>query len=300
MKNKMISSHQGSGRNVPLAFTGSLLFTGLGQLYTAQAVKGLTFLMLRIAVAGVFPVLLYYNRQFPLFYTMAGCLLADIIIVLTCAFHAGISAGRNEDSGFKQYMRMPFYILYGAGVLLVQLYIYGMLISMISVNTVHDSNMRPSMVQGDVVVVVNFPGISASAGDMVTVYTGERKEMRRVVAAGPENIIIRGSTIKINNTALETTILTDTVAERLKLENREEYYLERNDNIVYPVMIPGNEKKNRGNLSMLYLEKDQVLLASDTRTADVWFMKVDIEDINGKAAGVLHSPQRGIWLMPLQ
>ncbi len=300
MKNKMISSRQSSGRNVPLAFAGSLLFTGLGQLYTAQAVKGFTFLMLRIAVAGVFPVLLYYNRQFPLFYTMAGCLLADILIVLTCAFHAGFSAGRSEDIQFKQYMRIPLYILYGVGVLAVQLFIYGLLVSMISVNTVQVPDMMPSIMKGDRVLVIKSPGISSTAGDMVTVFSGKRKKIRRVVAGGPENIIISGSIIKINNTPLEKTILTDAVADRLKLENREEYYIERNDNIVYPVMIPGNGKKKRGSVRMIYLEKDHVLLAADNRTGDEWFMKVDAEDITGRVAGVLHSPKRGIWLMPLQ
>lgn len=282
------------------AFAGSLIFTGLGQVYAGAASKGIVFLLLRIAVAGIFPVLLFYNREFPLLYTMAGCVLLDMIILISCAIHAGVTAGKSGSIGYTPYMRLPVYVAYALAVLLVLTFIYGMLFSMVSLSTMPSSRMEPVIMKDDRVLVVRFPGLLPSVGDTVVVARGEEKLIRRVVAAGPENVIIKGTAISVNNTPLERTIMSDDVAARLKLVNREEYYLERNDDTLYPVMIPAKEMQKGGGTSMIYLAKEKLLVAADNRTGDEWFMKVSNDQIAGRVAGVLYSPGRGIWFLAVQ
>jgi len=300
MKDKVISSAHDTGRSRVGAFVGSLIFTGLGQVYAGAASKGIVFLLLRIAVAGIFPVLLFYNREFPLFYTMAGCVLLDIIILISCAIHAGVMAGKSGSIGFKQYMRPYVYIIYALAVLLVLTLIYGMLFSMVSITTMPSSRMEPVIMKDDRILVIRFPGLVPSVGDTVFITRGEEKLIRRVVAAGTENVIIKGTAIRVNNTPLERTIMSDDVAERLKITNREEYYLERNDDTLYPVMIPAKERQQGGGTSMVYLAKEKYLVASDNRTGDDWFLKVESDQIAGRVAGVLYSPGRGIWFLAVQ
>jgi len=300
MKDKLITSAHDTGRSRVGAFAGSLFFTGLGQVYAGAASKGIVFLLLRISVAGIFPVLLFYNREFPLLYTMAGCVLLDIIILISCAVHAGVMAGKSGSIGFKQYMRPYVYFVYALGVLLVLTLIYGMLFSMVSIATMPSSRMEPVIMKDDRVLVIRFPGLVPSAGDTVLIVEGEEKMIRRVVASGPENVIIKGTVIRVNNVPLERTIMNDDVAARLKIANREEYYLERNDDTLYPVMIPAKERLKGGSASMIYLAKEKYLAASDNRTGDEWFMKVESDQIAGRVAGVLYSPERGTWCLAVQ
>ncbi|MFW5862337.1 MAG: S26 family signal peptidase [Spirochaetota bacterium] len=300
MNDKLISSAHDTGRSRVGAFAGSLIFTGLGQLYAGAASKGIVFLLLRIAAAGIFPVLLFYNREFPLFYTMVGCVLFDIFIIISCAIHAGVTAGKSGSIGFKQYMRPYVYIVYALGVLLVMTLIYGMLFSMVSLTTMPSPRMEPVIMKDDRILIIRFPGLVPSVGDSVLITRGEEKLIRRVVAAGPENVIIKGTAIRVNNTPLERTIMSDHIAARLKIANREEYYLERNDDILYPVMIPPKGRQKGGGTSMIYLAKEKYLAASDNRTGDDWFLKVESDQVSGRVAGVLYSPGRGIWFLPVQ
>jgi len=299
MKDKLISSAHDTGRSRMVAFAGSLFFTGLGQVYAGAASKGVVFLLLRIAVAGIFPVLLFYNREFSLFYTMAGCVLIDVIIIISCAAHAAVIAGKSGGISFKRYMRPSLYVAYSIVILLLLVFMYGMLYSMVSVTTMRSSRMEPIMMEEDTILVVRFPGLVPSVGDTMVISSGEDNMIRRVVAAGPENVIIKGTSIRIDNTALERTIMTDDIAARLKISNREALYLERNDDAMYPVMIP-EQNRQKGGTSMIYLAKGQYLLAADNRTGDDWFLKVSRNQLAGRVVGVLYSAGRSMWCLPVQ
>jgi len=284
MADKIIQTLKTKARNPGVSFVLSLIFTGMGQMYNGDLVRGAAFCLLRTMPFLALPAWIITRR--PATSLIAFFCFIAIVMVITIAspLEALIHARREREMPLKAYNSNLYYALFALVQIILTAIGVLIIVTCFSIDRVKDKTAGP-LLRPDEIVLINciMPG-GPQRGELVMMDGGA---VGRVVALGGDTVIYDDNVFFVNGTLLSLGYLADQVIDRFSSE-REEILSESNEGRKYPIQF-----KQSPSITLQAIprpiRKGTVLVAADTRLEEGFARAVAMDSVRGRVEGILFS-----------
>ncbi|MBN2040808.1 MAG: signal peptidase I [Spirochaetes bacterium] len=289
MKSNIISSEVTFKRRPFSAFVLSFFFTGLGQVYNGNFIKGLIYSVLRIFSLLAIPLYLFMNgKEFSVFF-LFPVLCVHLLIWIISPLEALYTASKKKFFNLRWFNSIIIYFLYAvifAGLLTLSCMLFPKLFS---IDRITSDNMNPGLVKGEYLLINKSGIISADTGDIVLFSYGEEEAAGRIIAKQGDIVEVNRNNISVNNASLSYNVFNDGDAEKMNITDFQEVFFEINAERKYAVIISQEKKAEEKTKKQFIIGDDEVLIAFDNRAADEVYVKTVTSSIRGIVQGIIFS-----------
>ena len=299
MKNKIIRTENLKKRNLIVSFILSLLFTGLGQMYNGDLLKGVVFFVFRILTLLIIPVYITFNIIESYIYFFVVIAFLHTMAILLSPVEAVFSARKKAEISLNRYNSLIFYFFYAILSLIISILPLSLTSSFFSIEKVKTDLMHPSLLEEEYALVYRYTKNGFVPGDVIS-YAGKNEEIRmgRVLANGGDIVNFNDNAYQINGKALPLGIFSDEELNMKGQENAENLFFEVNSGRKYAVKsytskLSSNSMENSGIL----VDENILFIAFDNRTKESKYDLVDISSVTGRIEGIIYSDRLNRILM---
>ncbi len=279
MKGSIITSSKIKTRHPALAGFLSMLFTGLGQVYNGEGLKGAAFLvMLTIAILCIPLAAIAYGQE-RIILMIPLMLIFSIFVVILSAVEAVCKAVSVRETKMKYYNTWYCYTAYAASAACSLLVLINAATSFFSMEQINGELSSPSLRTGEILLIYSPLRGAPQKGDLVAY----NKNYARVVASTGDAVKIIKNRIAVNGKTLPLektgTADLDTPAGITGL------FRETNGGRTYPVLIPSRIPDK----TFTRLKENELCIMNDDRTGDAFMKIIRVSEIEGIVSGIIFS-----------
>jgi hypothetical protein len=284
MADKIIQTLKTKERNPGVSFVLSLIFTGMGQMYNSDLVRGAAFCLLRAMPFLVLPAWILTRRPATTITAFFFFIAVVLAITIAAPLEALMRSRKIREMPVRVYNTNFFYILFGLVQVILTAVGVLIIVSFFSIELVRDEKAGP-LLQPDEMVLINryMPG-GPRRGELIMMADGS---VGRVVALGGDTVIYNDNVFFVNGGLLSLGYLTDEVIARFSAE-REDILSESNEGRKYPVKFKQSPSIAPQEIPRP-MRKGIVLIAADTRLEQGFARVVQADAIQGRVEGILFS-----------
>jgi hypothetical protein len=284
MADKIIQTLKMKARNPGISFVLSLIFTGMGQMYNGDLVRGVAFCLLRTIPFLALPAWIITRR--PATTMTAFFCFIPIVLAITIAspLEALIRARKSREIPLKVYNSGIYYALFGLVHIILTAIGVLIIVSFFSIERVKDEKAGPLLKPDEIVLINRYMPGGPRRSELVMMAGGA---VGRVMAQGGDTVIYDDNVFFVNGTILSLGYLADEVIARFSPE-REDILSEKNEGRKYPVRF----KQSPSIVPREFprpIRKGTVLVASDTRLEEGFALVVKADAVRGRVEGILFS-----------
>jgi len=208
-------------RNPIIAFLGSLIFHGFGQMYNGQIKKGILFLTIIL----ILPFIYGFTRIGTSFIGFASILIIDISFRIYVIYDATITAKKLKNYSLKPYNTWYYYLLFLSVTSIFWFYENNRIIGIQSYHIPTTANEPTIQVDDRLVAdLYAYKNSEPTYGDLVVFQQKDslNPSMYRVIGLPGDNVKIENSFLIINNIQCKTTYIKETESEQFIVNEYEE------------------------------------------------------------------------------
>jgi signal peptidase I len=273
--------NQNTPRQAWLAFTFSLLFPGLGQVYCGRIGRGLFFMLVYLFLVPAYCVLLAHTSPIATAWLLGSVLLCLGICLIPCVDALVLTRRIRPDYRLKDYNRCSIYILLtligGGAALGFSLYLRNHYFEAFRVPA---ASMVPTILPGDRIAANKraYRYQDPQRGDLVVfrpVVDRHRHYIKRVIAVAGDTVEIRQGQVILNGTALARDLQADSILDHVTVLHpagphrgqpiRGQVYHEVLDDVVYPIVSSGGAADAAADFGPITIEDHHCFVLGDHR-----------------------------------
>lgn len=269
-----------------IAFTLSLLVTGLGQVYCGSASRGIVLMLLRVVSVIAVPCYGFINPGENMLTEIFIAVSAFLLITISSPAEALVRAYLSRQTVKQKYNRYSFYISFTIVNIILTLFSISVFFTVFEL-CVNPESQRPLFIKGDI-LAVNRINIPYRSGETVM---GQNCIPVRVTGLPGESVIFSNGRFSINGSELPRSIYSETELSGKSLWDND-VVLEQNGNSSYAV-VPSKK-----NIKLTATPgKNEYYTAPDDRNMTVNFGVLTADSIKGRIEGIFFSPARRKFLI---
>lgn len=284
MADKIIQTHRREARRPGAAFALSLFFTGLGQMYNGDLLKGAALLLMRTAALLAVPAAMITRDPVSGITAFISLAAASLAITIASPVEALARAKLNRELPVRAYNSARAY----AGYIVIQLFINVTLslimASFFTAGQVTDRRGEPLLERGDIVLIYRYAPHGYRRGDLVFLDDGATG---RVIALPGDTVRYANNIFYINGRSLPLGYLPDETISRFSAI-REDVLSEANEGRKYPVRFRQSAVVALQGITPL-IARGSVLVSADSRLVKDFARVIPADAIYGRVEGVLFS-----------
>jgi hypothetical protein len=283
MADKIIQTQKTKARNPRVSFVLSLIFTGMGQMYNGDLVRGAAFCLLRTIPLLALPAWVITRKPAASITVFICFMLIVLAITIASPLEALMSARRNPELPLRVYNSNLYYSFFALAQIILTVVAVLILASFFSIERVKDGTAGPLLKQDDIILIDCYMPRGPRRGELVMMAGGA---VGRVVALGGDTVRYNNNVFFVNGTPLSMGYLADKIIARFS-PDREDVISESNDGRRYPVRF-----KQSPDITLHVdgpIRKGTVLVATDTRLEKDFARVAPAESIRGRVEGILFS-----------
>jgi len=277
-----------------LPFILSLLFIGLGEIYSSKASQGIIFFLSRSFLLIFAPIYLSLSNSTNSFYIF----LIVIAIICTLSLFSPIYAihlFRKSKGKQKSYNKKIVYSFFAIVNIIITATFTIFMASQIKIIKIKKTAISPLISKGDFILTISN-NYNIRKGEMIVYQKNKKIDIGRVIAIGKNSISIKNDFFAINRTPLPIKNLTDSENRILQPLNTENIIIECNNKRRYPLQINVNPKKIQKEVTINLNEKE-ILVAKDNRNNNNFYTIIKQKNIKSKIKGIIYSKIKGKYLI---
>jgi len=264
-----------------LAFTLSLLFPGLGQVYCGRIGRGLLFMLAYLLLVPVYCVLLAHTSPIATHWLLVSVLLCLGICLIPCVDAFVLTRRIRPDYERKDYNRCSIYVLLaligGGAALGFSLYLRNHYFEAFRVPA---ASMVPTILPGDRIAANKqaYHYQDPRRGDLIVfrpVVDRHIHYIKRVIAVAGDTVEIRQGKVILNGTALTRDLKSDSILDHLAMQHPAgprkgqpmggQVYHEKLDGVVYPILVSNGSDGPFADMAPITIEDHHCFVLGDYR-----------------------------------
>jgi len=283
MGEALIQTRKTASRRPGVAFMLSLVFPGLGQMYTGDLAGGIAFTLLRPLAIVAAPVWAAGRNTSAVDVIIVFMLIAAVLTIAS-PVEARMRARRNAELPVRSYNAAGPYILFTIAGIILHCAAIMALAAFFSIRIYDGFRAGPLLSPGDLILVRHYIPDGPQRGDLALLDDGSAA---RVIALSGDRVKYVDNIFFINGRKLSLGYLDDTIIARFAAD-RGDVLSETGDAGPYPVRFRQSPDITLQGVNGL-VGKESLLVACDTRLDSDFARIVRASSFSGRVEGVLFS-----------
>jgi signal peptidase I len=284
MTDKIIQTHKREPRSPGAAFALSIFFTGLGQMYNGDLLKGAAFLLMRVSALLAVPAAMITRDPVSGITAFISLTAASLVITVASPVEALVRAKLNRELPVRAYNSVHAYAGYAIVQLFINIAVVLIMASFFTAGQVTDRRSEPLLENGDIVLIYRYEPHGYRRGDLVFLGDGG---LGRVIALPGDAVRYTNNIFYINGRSLPFGYLPDDTISRFSVM-REDVLSESNEGRKYPVRFKQSAAVTLQGMTPL-VARGSVLVSADSRLVKDFARVIQADTIYGRIEGILFS-----------
>jgi len=289
MLNKIIKSEITHNRNSFTAFILSFFFTGLGQIYNGDLLKGFVLFILRILPLLLIPLLIFFEDINLYINIIVFIMVFHIFIWLGAPIEGLLYARKIKKISLNRYNSVIFYSIYGVFNFFILVFSIQLVLLFYSIEKVGTDCMNPTLWEDEYILINRSENVEYTMGDVVTYIVRGEHRVGRIMARSNELVSFSGCVCIINETPLLISIFSDTELNLMGVENSEYLFSEINETRKYPIIGISSRSKRVKKDRPIFVKENNFFIAFDNRMKETFYEIININSITGRVEGIIYS-----------